>query len=171
MSSKLDLDDYLPYLLNRAGAKIADAFGKVTRTHGISLQMWRVLAALNQQDGQSVGVLSATTSIEKSTLSRLLDQMETQRLLLRRRDGVDQRSITIHRTPAAKAITEKLIPVALAYEAQALVGIDQRQATAIKTMLRQVYENLDELASLSIETPGRRSRATEAARRSKRAKS
>jgi len=169
MTSRLDLDDYLPYLLNRAGAKIADAFGKVARKHGINLQMWRVLAALNQCDGQSVGALAATTSIEKSTLSRLLDQMQKKRLLLRQRDGADQRSITIHRTPAAQAITEKLIPVALAYETQALVGLDQRQAKAIKTMLRQLYENLDALES--VEGMAKKSRASEAARLSKRAKS
>ena len=145
MTSKLDLDDYLPYLLNRAGAKIADAFGKVTRKHGISLQMWRVLAALNQRDGQSVGALAATTSIEKSTLSRLLDQMQKKRLLLRQRDGDDQRSITVHRTPAAQAITEKLIPVALRYERKALAGFSQSEENTLRTMLRRVYENLDAL--------------------------
>lgn len=145
MTSRLDLDDYLPYLLNRAGARIADAFGKVTRQHGISLQMWRVLAALNQQDGQSVGSLAATTSIETSTLSRLLDQMQKKRLLLRRRDGDDQRSVTIHRTQAAQAITEKLIPVALAYESKALVGLTKNDERTLKAVLRRVYNNLDAL--------------------------
>jgi len=145
MTSRLDLDDYLPYLLNRAGAKIADAFGKVTRQHGISLQMWRVLAALNQQDGQSVGSLAATTSIEKSTLSRLLDQMQKKRLLLRRRHSDDQRSISIHRTPAAAAITEKLIPVALAYESKALMGLTRGEEKTLKAMLRRLYRNLDAL--------------------------
>ena len=40
------LDTYLPYLLNRAGARIAAAFGEEMRPLGASLQMWRVLAAL-----------------------------------------------------------------------------------------------------------------------------
>ena len=145
MTSRLDLDDYLPYLLNRGGAKIADAFGKVTRQHGISLQMWRVLAALNQQDGQSVGSLAATTSIETSTLSRLLDQMQKKRLLLRQRDSDDQRSVSIHRTQTAAAITEKLIPVALAYESKALIGFARGEEKALKSMLRRLYQNLDSL--------------------------
>lgn len=153
MTSKLDLDDYLPYLLNRAGAKIADAFGKVTRQHGISLQMWRVLAALNQQDGQSVGSLAATTSIETSTLSRLLDQMQKKRLLLRQRDSDDQRSVTIHRTPSAAAITEKLIPVALAYESMALIGFTRGDEKTLKSMLRRLYQNLDALGSGDLQAP------------------
>jgi DNA-binding MarR family transcriptional regulator len=159
--AKLDLDDYLPYLLNRAGAKIADAFGKVARQHGISLQMWRVLAALHQQDGQSVGSLASHTSIDISTLSRLLDQMQKKRLLLRRRDGADQRSITIHRAAAALAITEKLIPVALAYESKALAGLTRSEEKSLKALLRRVYENLD---GLKDEPPTKKSRAAETAR-------
>jgi DNA-binding MarR family transcriptional regulator len=107
--------------------------------------MWRVLAALNQRDGQSIGVLAAATSNEKSTLSRLLDQMQKKRLLLRQRDGADQRSITIHRTPAAQAITEKLIPVALRCERKALAGFAQSDESTLRAMLRRVYENLDAL--------------------------
>jgi DNA-binding MarR family transcriptional regulator len=160
--ARLDLDDYLPYLLNRAGAKIADAFGKVTRQHGISLQMWRVLAALHHLDGQSVSSLAEHTSIDISTLSRLLDQMQKKRLLLRRRDGDDQRSVTIHRTPAAQAITENLIPVALGYEAKALAGLDVRGTKALKTMLRRLYENLDALDEVA--PPAKKNRAAAAAR-------
>lgn len=156
MTSKLDLDDYLPYLLNRAGAKIADAFGKVTRQHGISLQMWRVLAALNQQDGQSVGSLAATTSIEISTLSRLLDQMQKKRLLMRQRDSDDQRSVAIHRTQAAQAITEKLIPVALAYESKALMGLTRGEEKTLKAMLRQLYQNLDALSGSDVQATARK---------------
>ncbi len=161
MSTRLDLDDYLPYLLNRAGAKIADAFGRVTRQHGISLQMWRVLAALHQHDGQSVGSLARTTSIEFSTLSRLLDQMQKKRLLTRRRDGSDQRSIAVHRTPAAAAMTEKLIPIALAYEARALAGFTPQQSRRAKSMLRRLYANLDALPDIDIPQPvGAASRST-----------
>jgi DNA-binding MarR family transcriptional regulator len=163
---KLDLDDYLPYLLNRAGAKIADAFGKVTRQHGINLQMWRVLAALHEQDGQSVGSLAQHTSIEISTLSRLLDQMQNKRLLSRRRDGQDQRSVTIHATAAAVAITEKLIPVALTYEAKALAGLEAREARALKATLRRLYRNLDALGAIA--SPTKKGRAAPTARPSMR---
>ena len=159
MTTKLDLDDYLPYLLNRAGAKIAAAFGKVARKHGITLQMWRVLAALNQRDGQSVGSLAKMTSIDVSTLSRLLDQMQKQRLLLRQRDGDDQRSVSIHRTQAAAAITEKLVPVALAYESKALVGFARSEEKTLRAMLRRLYRNLDSLGESDLQTPARKLQA------------
>jgi len=70
------LDSYLPYLLNRAGARIAASFSEEVRPLGATLQMWRVLAALRERDGRRMGDLSETTSIEVSTLTRLVDAME-----------------------------------------------------------------------------------------------
>ena len=79
------LDGYLPYLLNRAGARIATAFAEEVRPLGATLQMWRVLAALRESDGRRMGDLSGTTSIGVSTLTRLVDGMEKKGLVARRR--------------------------------------------------------------------------------------
>lgn len=155
----LDLTDYLPYLLNRAGARIAAAFTKEARRHGLSLQMWRVLAALNHRDGQGVGELADTTSIDISTLSRVLDQMEQKRLVQRRRDAEDQRNVAVWRTGSGRAATQKLLPTARRYEAVALGGMDAAEARLLKQMLTRVYGNLDALSE-----PQKKSRAARAAR-------
>lgn len=151
-----DLDDFLPYLLNRAGTRIADAFGREARRQGVTLQMWRVLAALHQKDGQTVGGLARMTSIDVSTLSRLLDQMQKRRLVSRTRGGQDQRSVAIHRSVAGEAVTEKLIPIALAYERQAASGLDSRQVTALKEMLRRLFANMESFEV--IKEPARKTR-------------
>ena len=45
--AKLDLGDYLPYLVNRVGTIIAEQFGAEALTpHGLSIAMWRVIAVL-----------------------------------------------------------------------------------------------------------------------------
>ncbi len=82
------LDSYLPYLLNRAGARIAASFSEEVRRLGATLQMWRVLAALREHDGRRMGDLSETTSIEVSTLTRLVDNMEKKGLVARGPGGV-----------------------------------------------------------------------------------
>lgn len=96
------LDGYLPYLLNRAGARIAAAFSEEVRPLGATLQTWRVLAALHERDGRRMGDLSETTSIEVSTLTRLVDNMESKGLVARRRDAADARAVTLHATPAGR---------------------------------------------------------------------
>ncbi|MFO1080501.1 MAG: MarR family transcriptional regulator [Reyranellaceae bacterium] len=139
------LDAYLPYLLNRAGARIATSFSERIRPLGATLQTWRVLAALHERDGRRMGDLSATTSIEVSTLTRLVDAMEAGRLVTRRRDRRDARAVLLHVTAAGRRLTARLLPIAERYEAAALEGFSAREAATLKAALRRLYANMDAL--------------------------
>ena len=140
------LDSYLPYLLNRAGARIAAAFGEEMRPLGASLQMWRVLAALREKDGRRMGDLSLITSIEVSTLTRLVDNMEQKGLVARRRDAADSRAVLLHVTLAGRRLTRRILPIAERYEAVALKGFGAAEAASLKAALRRLYANMDDLA-------------------------
>ncbi len=140
------LDNYLPYLLNRAGARIATAFGEEVRPLGATLQIWRVLAALREKDGRRMGDLSQTTSIEVSTLTRLVDGMEKKGLVSRGRDPDDSRAVLLHVTPAGKQLTKRIVPIAERYEKVALKGFAPKESDVLKAALRRLYANMDDLA-------------------------
>ncbi len=139
------LDGYLPYLLNRAGARLAASFEKDVRPLGASLQTWRVLAALRERDGRRMGELSETTAIEVSTLTRLVDGMERRRLVKRRRDPADARVVLLHVAPAGRRLTARLLPIAERYERVALAGFSPRAAEVLRRALRRLYANMDRL--------------------------
>jgi DNA-binding MarR family transcriptional regulator len=139
------LDGYLPYLLNRAGARIATAFSEEVRPLGATLQTWRVLAALHERDGRRMGDLSETTSIEVSTLTRLVDNMEEKGLVARRRDAADARAVTLHAAPAGRRMTRIILPIAERYEKVALEGFSEAEAAVLKTALRRLFDNMDGL--------------------------
>jgi DNA-binding MarR family transcriptional regulator len=140
------LDGYLPYLLNRAGARIATAFGEEMRRLGTSLQAWRVLAALRERDGRRMGDLSTTTSIEVSTLTRLVDNMEKEGLVARRRDANDTRAVLLHVTAGGRRLTRRILPIAERYEEVALKGFGAAEGETLKAALRRLYANMDDLA-------------------------
>ncbi|HEY2873593.1 MAG TPA: MarR family transcriptional regulator [Reyranella sp.] len=139
------LEHYLPYLLNRAGARIAAAFNAEMRQIGASLQIWRVLAALREQDGRRMGDLSKTTSIEVSTLTRLVDNMEKDGLVMRRREAGDARAVSLHVTPVGRRLTQRIVPIAERYEAVALKGFTASEIAVLKKALRRLYDNMDAL--------------------------
>ena len=139
------LVSYLPYLLNRAGARIATAFGEEMRPLGASLQIWRVLAALREKDGRRMGDLSETTSIEVSTLTRLVDNMEKGGLVERRRDVGDARAVALYVTAAGRRLTRRILPIAERYETVALKGFSAREAATLKKALQRLYDNMDGL--------------------------
>ncbi len=150
----LRLDSYLPYLVNRAGARIAEAFGREVRPLGANLQTWRVLAALRERDGRRMGDLAGTTSIEVSTLTRLVDGMEKKGLVARRRATVDARVIVLHVTAAGRRLTSRILPIAERYEEVALQGFEEREAGVLKEALRRLYINMDGLKKQRRRPPG-----------------
>ena len=139
------LKDYLPYLLNRAGARIATAFSEEVRPLGATLQTWRVLAALHERDGRRMGDLSEITSIEVSTLTRLVDGMEKRGLAVRRRDTSDARVVTLFVTASGRRMTQKILPIAQRYEKVILQGFSEAEAALLKAALNRVYDNMDAL--------------------------
>lgn len=141
----LQLADYLPYLLNRAGSRIAAAFSEAVRAHGITLPIWRVLAALHHREGQRMSELSETTAIEISTLSRIVNGLVRRGLAERRRVDGDARAVTVHRTQAGRALTDRVIPLAMHYEDVALKGFSAEEAEVLRVMLRRVYVNMGQL--------------------------
>ncbi|HEX6959362.1 MAG TPA: MarR family transcriptional regulator [Ferrovibrio sp.] len=138
----LHLDRYLPYLINRAGVSMAMRFGAVLRREGISLQDWRVLAALRERGGQRLTELAQRTSIEISTLSRVVGAMEAAGLVSRGRDEADARAIAIRLTAAGEALAGRLTPAAERLERHALAGLSDAEADQLKALLHRIYDNL-----------------------------
>jgi len=141
-SAPLRLDRYLPYLINRAGVSLAARFGMALRTAGVTLQDWRVLAALRERDGQRLTELAQRTSIEVSTLSRLVGGLETAELVSRSRDSDDARAIAIRLTPLGEQVTARLTPAAQQLESLAVAGLSEAEIAQLKSLLDRIYGNL-----------------------------
>ena len=142
-STKLDLDNYLPYLVNRVGTIIAEQFGAEALTpHRLSIAMWRVMAALASKGGQRQIDLAGLTSIDASTLSRLVTRLATLGFVTRTRSTSSTREVVVKLTTKGKAQVERLIPLALEYEAAAIAGVRPEEVAALKTGLRRMYANM-----------------------------
>lgn len=137
-----DLALYLPYLVDRAGARLAGSLGEALARCGTTVPVWRVLSALHHRGGQRVGQLAETTSIEISTLSRLLGALERKGLLRRQRSQADARTVTVRLSESGSRLAAQIVPMALHYEAAALRDFTPEEAATLKAMLVRVHENL-----------------------------
>ena len=136
---RLDLDDFLPYLVNRVGQRFVARFTPALAAEGLDVQMWRVLGVLHAKGGQSAGELAALTSINLSTLSRLAARMEDRGLIRRQRHGEDARSVVVALTADGRRRTEKLIPEAAALEEDAAAGFSPNELATLKALLVRLY--------------------------------
>jgi DNA-binding MarR family transcriptional regulator len=110
----LDLDDYLPYLVNRVGrAAVEIMTADALAAEDLTIDMWRVLAALNHDGSQRQVDLSARTSIEASSLSRVAARLEGMGLVARQRSKTSSREVTVALSAKGSALVARLIPIAL----------------------------------------------------------
>ena len=153
---KLHLPEYLPYLINRVGAALVARFTADTlEAHGLSIAMWRVLVALSDLGPQRQVDLASLTSVEVSTLSRLVSRLIQMGLVTRARSAQSNREVVIALTAKAEAMMDEVVPVARELERIAIAGVPKSQLAAAKAVLHRVYANLMPAAG---ETPARRGR-------------
>lgn len=141
--ARLQLDDFLPYLINRAGVALVAHFteGALAR-HQVTIDMWRVLAALADDGRQRQVDLAGMTSIEPSTISRMVTRLVHRGLVSRGRSHTNGREVVVELTARGKALVDQLIPVALAIESSAIGEMGAGDLARIKQGLRRMYANL-----------------------------
>ena len=143
VKTTLDLDNYLPYLVNRVGTIIAEQFGAEALTpYHLSIAMWRVIAVLASNDGQRQIDLAHLTSIDVSTLSRLVTRLVAMGIVSRTRSANSTREVVVKLTAKGKAQVARLVPLAHDYEAAAVAGVRPEEVAALKNALRRMYANM-----------------------------
>jgi len=162
----LDFSDYLPYLINRVGWLLVVDFGQNTLAgHRLSIAMWRVLAVLANNGGQRQVDVAARTSIDVSTLSRVVTRLVKMGLVSRTRSATNSREVVVRLAPKGAAILARVMPQAIALERRAIAGVPAQDLRVVRRSLRRMYQNLAASAGVSdpVEAPSARASAASVA--------
>jgi DNA-binding MarR family transcriptional regulator len=163
---RLDFSDFLPYLINRVGSLLVADFGQNTLArHRLSIAMWRVLAVLANNGGQRQVDVAARTSIDVSTLSRVVTRLVKMGLVSRTRSATNNREVVVCLTTKGGAILGRVMPHALDLERIALAGLPAEDLRVVRRSLRRMYQNLAASAGVSepVEAPSARASAASVA--------
>jgi DNA-binding MarR family transcriptional regulator len=83
----------LTWLLHRAAQHMRAALDLVAQAHGLTgVRDWIVLSALITQPGRTQLALGHALGLDKTTLTSLLDRLETRGLIIRSHDPHDRRA-------------------------------------------------------------------------------
>jgi MarR family transcriptional regulator, organic hydroperoxide resistance regulator len=143
MSDRLDLANYLPYLVNRLGSALVEKFtASALAQYDLNIDAWRVMAVLANQGAQRQIDLAALTSIEVSTLSRLVTRMVRMGLVTRRRSESSNREVVVELAAKGRSLVKRIIPLAQRLESSASAGIPASDMAAVKRALQRMFENM-----------------------------
>ena len=82
------------------------------------------------------------TSIDASTLSRLVTRLVELELVTRRRSKTSSREVVVELTPKGRGIVDRLIPVAQKLERAAIAGVPPKDLAIVRRSLRRMYRNM-----------------------------
>ena len=141
--SSYNLDESIPYLMNRVVGRQNRGLEEDLLEMGISFQHWRVLAVLAMGDGLSIADLSAYAVVPHSTLSRLLTRLEEEGLIERSAQTPDGRTAHILLTPGGRALYRKIVPLAIEHRESALVDFTAAEKNQLCGLLKRMLANLE----------------------------
>jgi DNA-binding MarR family transcriptional regulator len=108
----------------------------------ITIEQWSVLYHLWKQDGLSQQELCNRTFRDKPSITRLIDNLEKQKLVKRMPSKEDRRINLVCLTESAKLLQDKTIELANQTMDEALVGVHKNEIEIVKLVFQKVYDNL-----------------------------
>jgi MarR family transcriptional regulator, organic hydroperoxide resistance regulator len=145
-STEFHLEGFLPYLVHRVGSHLAEGFEDGFAEAGLSLPEWRALSILYEYGPQTMGDIARRTSINASTMTRLVGQMEKRDLVKRERPVGDQRTVYVRILKDGRDKVEFLIPRVLDYESELSACFSPSELQTFKTLLAKFFLSLSEEA-------------------------
>ena len=143
-SQQYNPEDSLGYLVGRAarglGTRLNRNFGLAGFTD-VTCEQWAVLVTLWQKNGQSQQDLASISCKDKTSVTRLIDNMEKHRLVVRIPGKTDKRQKFIYLTPRGHNRRKKLMKIVKRTLKEAQRGIKAADIALCKKILSQVYEN------------------------------
>lgn len=136
------LAGFAPYLMNRLMGRYNAGFRDEMARMGLTTPKARALAVLAVIDGPLIGELAVHTVTDQSTLSRALDQLQADGLILRETDGQDSRATRVFVTDAGRAVFLALWPHMAAAEARLFKGIPDDERRAFLAILQKMLLNI-----------------------------
>lgn len=121
MFEQLKLDNQLCFRLYTAARMVTSAYTPLFKDLGITYPQYLVLMVLWEKDHCLIGEITERLKLETNTVTPLLQRMERQGLIERKRGDVDTRQRIVSLTPKGKEMEERAkdIPLCLA---QNIVG-------------------------------------------------
>ncbi len=137
------VESYPFYLLNRLVGRYNALISTRLRAIGIDVPTWRVLMILGERAPRGIGDIADAAVINVSTMTRIIQRMTRDGLLLGESLPGDARVTLVRLTPMAQAKLAEARRITAPIYAQVIQGFSRREFEALTAALRKMSANLE----------------------------
>ncbi len=129
--------------IKQTGTRIFDRMLAASGVDAFNGAQGRILYVLWQGNDISISRLSEQTSLANTTLTSMLDRMESAGLIVRKPDPKDRRNKLISLTRKAKALKSDYEKISRQMSELYYIGFTQSEITQFESYLQRVLSNLE----------------------------
>lgn len=137
--------DYIGYLIGDVSRMIRTVYDRRVEPLELTRAQWRVMTRLNRLQSCTQTELATVLEIEKPTLGKLIERLESKGWVERRADENDARSKQLFLTAAAKPLLAEMSYLADEVIEGVFAGIDTAESTQLRETLSRIKENLADM--------------------------
>lgn len=136
--SRKPLNEHLAHLLAQANRHI----NRQLNAEGVSLDQWRLMMALSESGGLTMGKLAEELAINHPTLTKLVDRMVEDALVYRVPDPNDRRKVRMFLSDKGVALLEKQNMRVQDHEARVTGSYGNEDARKLRDMLETFIKQI-----------------------------
>jgi DNA-binding MarR family transcriptional regulator len=139
------LADSLLHLLNVTDKLLKGSLAKALQHHGFTItpEQFTILVSLWSSNGQCQYELATCQGKDRASITRLVDGMEKENLVVRIPSEKDRRIKLVYLTQKAKGLQNKLLEVVTKATSEAQHGITPTELATTKKVLTLMIENMN----------------------------
>lgn len=116
-------------------------FNKRLARFEITRVAWVVMGAIHYDEKSTPSELAEFLSIDRAAITRLLDKLEKQKLIVRHRTEEDRRSVSLVLTPKGKALSVELAQESAAVNAHFSDGLTPEEVEQYIATVKKILAN------------------------------
>ena len=141
-----ELDEAMGYIIETTEQALKRGLRRRFRQNGyeITPYQWVILYRLWNQQGLNQTELADISLRDRPTVTRILDVMERNGLVVRKSDADDRRSYKVYLTQRGEELQDHLPPIVTDYLDSFTEGISQEEMEIAKRVLLRIRENANQ---------------------------
>lgn len=121
---------------------VSGTFNAALAAEGGSVPVWLILNALRHDRWTAQLDLARALGIESPTLTRHLDNLEQNGLVVRRQSEADRRAVRVELTAAGEEAHERMLAAVIAFNRRLQAGIGRDELQQLDALLDRLAENV-----------------------------
>ena len=150
IQEEFKLDNQLCFRLYTASRLLSQAYYPLLSEHGLTYPQYLVLLVLWEKDAQPVNDIAKRLFLETNTVTPLLQRMEKEGILVRRKGEKDARQMIVSLTEKGRELQRKLADVPFAVGGSVLCeSVTPETMPELFRMLDDIIDKLSAPSTLS----------------------